>query len=160
MPNWSDLRTMKEREPDTESFQDATSNSLEEKESPDLSLLMIHDCSAKRRSFQCLIRWHIDERLHISIRKIGKLQSSQPRREPRRMGLSLAASLLPVVFAALLLGGCSSPAVRQQRWVAKPGMTFTDSAVFSYNSPKLLPQLAPGFGGAGAAQNSGCTSCR
>ena len=151
---------MKEREPDKESFQDAQSNSLEEKESPDLSLLMNHDCSAKRRSFQCLIRWYIDEKLHISIRKMGNLQSSHPRREPRRVGLSVTSSFLPVVFTAFLLGGCSSPAVRQQRWVAKPGMTFADSAVFSYNSPKLLPQLAPGFGGAGAAQNSGCTSCR
>jgi hypothetical protein len=57
------------------------------------------------------------------------------------------------------LVGCASPAGRQQRWVAKPNMTFSDSAAFSYNSPRLLPQIAPGFG-ADAAQNSGCTSCR
>lgn len=63
-------------------------------------------------------------------------------------------------MAIIFLAGCSSPAVRQQRLVAKPNMLFTDRAVFSYNSPKLLPQLAPGFAGAGGAQNSGCTSCR
>lgn len=151
---------MKERELDTESFQGNQSNPLEEKKSPGLSFLMNHKSSAKSRSFQCLIRWSIDDALRISIRKNGKSQSSQPRRALRRVGLSLTSSFLPVVFTALLLGGCSSPAVRQQRWVAKPGMIFADSAVFSYNSPKLLPQLAPGFGGAGAAQNSGCTSCR
>jgi len=60
----------------------------------------------------------------------------------------------------VLLAGCSSPAVRQQRLVAKPNMLFSDSAAFTYNSPKLLPQLAPGFAGSGGAQNSGCTSCR
>ncbi len=151
---------MKERQLDKESFQGGPSNPLEEKESPDLSFLMNHKSLAKSRSFQCLIRWSIDEMLNIPIRKLGNLRSSQPRREPRRVGLSLTSSFLPVVFTAFLLGGCSSPSVRQQRWVAKPGMTFADSAVFSYNSPKLLPQLAPGFGGAGAAQNSGCTSCR
>jgi hypothetical protein len=60
----------------------------------------------------------------------------------------------------LLLAGCSSPAVREQRLVSKPSMLFSDSVAFSYNSPRLLPQLAPGFAGSGAAQNSGCTSCR
>jgi hypothetical protein len=61
---------------------------------------------------------------------------------------------------AVLLAGCSVPAVRQQRLVAKPGMTFSDSAAFSYNSPRLLPQMATGLSAAGGPQNSGCTSCR
>jgi hypothetical protein len=39
-------------------------------------------------------------------------------------------------------------------------MTFTDSAVFTYNAPRLLPQLAPGYPGGDASQNSGCSSCR
>lgn len=64
------------------------------------------------------------------------------------------------LVALLLLTGCASPAVRQQRMVAKPNMTFSDSAAFTYNSTRLLPQLAPGLGGSGASQNSGCTSCR
>ncbi len=61
---------------------------------------------------------------------------------------------------ALLLAGCASPAVKQQRLVAKPNMIFSDSMAFTYNSSRLFPQLAPGFSGAGASQNSGCTSCR
>jgi hypothetical protein len=65
-----------------------------------------------------------------------------------------------LLFAFIFITGCSSPSVRQQRLVAKPNMLFSDSAVFSYNSPKLLSQLAPGFAGSGGAQNSGCTSCR
>ena len=70
----------------------------------------------------------------------------------------MLSSALPLAVLAFL-AGCSSPAVRQQRLVARPNMTFSDSATLSYNSPRLLPQLAPGFAGSGAAQNSGCTSC-
>ena len=64
------------------------------------------------------------------------------------------------LILAMLLVGCSTAAVRQQRLVAKPNMTFSDSAAFSYNSPRLLGQLATGIASAGGAQNSGCTSCR
>ena len=74
-----------------------------------------------------------------------------------RIALILSGAL---TLVALLLTGCASPAVRQQRFVAKPNMTFSDSAAFTYNSNRLLPQLAPGLGGSGASQNSGCTSCR
>ena len=49
-----------------------------------------------------------------------------------------------LVLMAAALVGCSSPAVRSQRLVAKPNMTFSSSAAFSYNSSKLMPQLAPG----------------
>lgn len=59
-----------------------------------------------------------------------------------------------------VLAGCSLPTASQQRLVARSNMLFSDSAVFTYQSPKLLPQLAPGFAGSGGAQNSGCTSCR
>jgi hypothetical protein len=65
-----------------------------------------------------------------------------------------------VVLVALLAVGCATPAVRQQRLVAKPNMTFSDSAVFNYNSSRLLPQLASGFASSAGSQNSGCTSCR
>lgn len=71
----------------------------------------------------------------------------------------LRSGCLPLAVLALL-AGCSTPAVRQQRLIAKPGMTFSDSVAFTYNSPRLLSQFATGFGGSGAAQNSGCTSCR
>lgn len=67
---------------------------------------------------------------------------------------------LAVILVAAGLVGCSAPAVRQQRLVSRPNMTFSDSPAFIYNSPRLLPQLATGFAGSGAAQNSGCTSCR
>jgi len=77
------------------------------------------------------------------------------------LGRDRAPLVLAVTGAAVLaLAGCSSPAVRQQRLVSRPNMLFSDSPAFTYNSPRLLPQLAPGFAGAGASQNSGCTSCR
>lgn len=56
--------------------------------------------------------------------------------------------------------GCSAMRPSEQRLVAKPNMTFSDSAVFNYNSSRLFPQMATGFAATGAAQNSGCTSCR
>ena len=65
-----------------------------------------------------------------------------------------------LLLVPLVMAGCSTPAVRQQRLVAKPNMTFADSAVFGYNSPRLLPQIGPGFPGGDASQNSGCSSCR
>jgi len=77
-----------------------------------------------------------------------------PKRRPA------VARCLAVPTALLVLAGCSSPAVRQMRLVSKPNMTFSDSTVFTYNSPRLLPQIAPGFPGGDASQNSGCSSCR
>jgi hypothetical protein len=68
--------------------------------------------------------------------------------------------LAPLLLFVLLIGGCSSPAVRQQRLVAKPNMVFSDSSVFNYNSSRLLPQIAPGCASTSGSQNSGCTSCR
>ncbi len=78
---------------------------------------------------------------------------------PRRLRCFTVCAAM-TLLAALVLTGCSTPAVRQQRLVAKPNMTFSDVTVFSYNAPGLLSQVATGFAGAGAAQNSGCTSCR
>lgn len=71
----------------------------------------------------------------------------------------IRSGCLPLAMLALF-AGCSSPAVRQQRLIARSNMTFSDNVAFSYNSPRLLSQFATGFGGSGAAQNSGCTSCR
>jgi hypothetical protein len=64
--------------------------------------------------------------------------------------------------ALLILGlaGCTAMRPSEQRLVAKPNMTFSDSAAFTYNSSRLFPQMATGFAATGGAQNSGCTSCR
>jgi hypothetical protein len=62
-------------------------------------------------------------------------------------------------FAMLGLTGCTTIRPSEQRLVAKPNMTFTDSAALSFNSSRLMSQFATGLGGA-ASQNSGCTSCR
>jgi hypothetical protein len=77
--------------------------------------------------------------------------------ETRLRRFSFAGSLLVV---AMMFIGCSAPAVRQQRLVAKPNMTFSDAAAFQYNSSRLLGQQATGLAGATGPQNSGCTSCR
>lgn len=58
------------------------------------------------------------------------------------------------------LTGCTAMRPGEQRMVAKPNMTFSDSAAFTYNSSRLFPQMATGFAATGGAQNSGCTSCR
>lgn len=95
--------------------------------------------------------------------EIRRIALPRPLDQPARRStgerfprLAFAAGLLLL----LLLTGCAAPAVRQQRLVAKPNMTFTDSAVFSYNASRLLPQMATGLAGSSGAQNSGCTSCR
>ena len=64
-----------------------------------------------------------------------------------------------LLAVAAVLTGCSAPAVRQQRLVAKPNMVFSVSPVFSYSS-SVLPQLETGSAMSGGAQNAGCTSCR
>lgn len=92
-----------------------------------------------------ILSWTAPEVFHVSIRNHGL-----------RL---LRAGCLPLAVLALL-AGCSTPSVRQQRLIARPNMTFSDSVAFTYNSPRLLSQFATGFGGSGAAQNSGCTSCR
>ena len=56
--------------------------------------------------------------------------------------------------------GCTALRPSEQRLVAKPNMTFSDSATLVYNSSRLFPQLASDFASAGGTQNSGCTSCR
>jgi hypothetical protein len=68
-----------------------------------------------------------------------------------------------VALGGLLLGGATGCAVvrpGEQRLVAKPNMTFSEAAAFSYHSSRLFPQMATGFAASGGSQNSGCTSCR
>ncbi len=59
----------------------------------------------------------------------------------------------------LLLGGCANVPVHQQRLVAKPNMTFSDSLVFNYGN-SLQSQIEPGSATTGGAASSGCTSCK
>ena len=98
------------------------------------------------------IKWEENEELILSSRMTPLIPLSFDGKFLRSEALLL---LVPLVMA-----GCSTPAVRQQRLVAKPNMTFSDSAVLTYNSPRLLPQSAPGFPGGDASQNSGCSTCR
>jgi hypothetical protein len=70
------------------------------------------------------------------------------------------ASAIIASAGVFWLTGCTSLRPSDQRLVAKPNMTFSDSATLVYNSSRLFPQLASGFASAGGTQNSGCTSCR
>jgi len=70
------------------------------------------------------------------------------------------AALVVAGAASFGLTGCTALRPSEQRLVAKPNMTFSDSAAWIYNSSRLYPQLASGFATAGGTQNSGCTSCR
>ena len=72
--------------------------------------------------------------------------------------LSFGFGLGALVLSGVI--GCSAVRPGEQRLVARPNMTFEDSAAFSYNSSRLFPQMATGFASSGGTQNSGCTSCR
>jgi hypothetical protein len=154
---------MMERHSADEPSQSAAHNALEENRPGDLSLQMNHKNQALNHSRRLVLRWAGHEAFRVPIRtasRFGRRCAVSPACRVWNHGRRFALSgCLPLVVI-VLLAGCSSPAVRQQRLAAKPNMLFTDSAVFTYNSPKLLPQLAPGFAGSGGAQNSGCTSCR
>ena len=57
------------------------------------------------------------------------------------------------------LSGCRAVPVHQQRHVAKPGMQFSDSPVYS-DASAVLGQIETGAAASGGAQAAGCTSCR
>jgi len=80
----------------------------------------------------------------------------------KRWGSILHRFVLVSLGSLLILSwtGCTALRPSEQRLVAKPNMTFSDSATLVYNSSRLFPQLASGFATAGGTQNSGCTSCR
>ena len=110
-----------------------------------------------------VVNWAAPATFRLPLRNICHLEqrgAPSPVCQKWHRSLRLIRSgCLPLAMLALL-AGCSSPAVRQQRLIARSNMTFSDNVAFSYNSPRLLSQFATGFGGSGAAQNSGCTSCR
>jgi len=72
----------------------------------------------------------------------------------------ITALLALIPPLTLLAAGCAAPSVSQQRLVARPNMTFSDSPAFTYNTSRLSQELAPGMASANTSQNSGCTSCR
>jgi hypothetical protein len=124
---------------------------------------MTHYDQAHNRTRRVVLRWDPPEVFQVPVRTLDRLErrfAACPGRRrwsrARRFAVSLSLSLV----AILSLAGCSAPAVRQQRLVARANMTFSDSAVLTYNTAKLLPQLLPGLASSGGAQNSGCTSCR
>jgi len=68
-------------------------------------------------------------------------------------------ALLAVLTGALLLQGCNTVAVHEQRLLSKPNMTFSDSYLYAYQ-PRLTAQVEPGAAASGGAQAAGCTSCK
>ena len=73
----------------------------------------------------------------------------------RKQDLILLLAMVPALIGA----GCSTVPVHKQRLVSRPGMQFSNSAVFSYQS-KIGPQIESGAAASGGAQAAGCTSCR
>ena len=69
------------------------------------------------------------------------------------------AIICSTLVAVVVLSGCTSVGVHQQRLVSKKNMLFSESAVFSYSS-KVLTQVESGAAATGGAQAAGCTSCR
>ena len=110
------------------------------------------------------IVWVSDDPFELALidksPRLVEPESPQPRSEVRFRGKRFQAATIIVAVALVAVAGCSGPSVAQQRLVAKSNMTFSGSSAFAYNSSRLLPQLASGFGSSGGAQNSGCTSCR
>ena len=83
------------------------------------------------------------------------------RRLTKKIGrfLGLSAFLAGAAVGLQVLTGCASMGVGDQRFVSKPNMEFSRSAVYSYSS-KIMPQIQPGLAVSGGAQASTCTSCR
>ena len=115
----------------------------------------------RRDRRRLVIAWPFDVAFRATIHQPPPIRPAAPNSRTlmivRANRFAVAGSCAALAFA---LAGCSTPAVRQQRLVAKPNMTFSDSAAFQYNSFRLLTQQATGLAGAGGPQNSGCTSCR
>ena len=62
----------------------------------------------------------------------------------QRFALASLGSLLILSWT-----GCTALRPSEQRLVARPNMTFSDSATLVCNSSRLFPQLASGFATAG-----------
>ena len=118
---------------------------------------VIHHRDYRRR---LAIAWPSDVAFRATIHQPPPIRPDAPDARTLmivRVNRFAAGSCVLLAFA---LAGCSTPAVHQQRLVAKPNMIFSESAAFQYNSFRLLTQQATGLAGSGGPQNSGCTSCR
>ncbi|HEY2952550.1 MAG TPA: hypothetical protein VGK40_08210 [Verrucomicrobiae bacterium] len=70
-----------------------------------------------------------------------------------------AALRVWLLLTGLVVCGCGTVGVEQQRLVSKPNMQFSQSAVYRYSS-KIMPQIQPGLAASGGALPSSCTACR
>jgi len=73
-----------------------------------------------------------------------------------------AASLTQPILCApvlLLLAGCSTVGIEQQRLLSKPNMQFNEVRAFA-DPTRIASQLEPGRVVTGGAQASVCASCR
>jgi len=110
---------------------------------------MNHTKQARSRPpYRLGLKWTAHKVFHLPIR------TGLRKGGPGRIASCLLAA--GIVF----LPGCSAPAVRQQRLVARPNMTFDDSVIFAYHASKLIGQMERGYAGSGDAANAGCTSCK
>lgn len=142
---------------------DAPSDVREEIEGSMLSLPMNRTPRLRAARRPLVISWLPKASFFVPVgRRATALETRvvNPRVRAWKRIRRVALGSIWVIITAIGLAGCSSPAVRQQRLVSKTGMTFSDSAVQNYNSPRLLPQIASGFPGGDASQNSGCSTCR
>lgn len=149
--------------PDDPEGADTPSNVREEIEGSMLSLPMNRTPRLRAARRPLVISWQPKASFVVPVGRRATVPERcvlTPRLRPwKRIGRFALGSIV-MSLTAIGLAGCSSPAVRQQRLVSKTGMTFSDSAVQNYNSPRLLPQIASGFPGGDASQNSGCSTCR
>ncbi len=91
--------------------------------------------------------------------RLSKLVELGKIKGPMQLRHCFNCHVLLLSVAALLCAGCAHVGPQHQRLLSKSNMTFSDSAVFSYQD-KLLPQVEPGSAFSGGAQASGCTSCK
>ena len=72
-------------------------------------------------------------------------------------GLLVWASLAGFILVGSL--GCGTVPVSEQRLLAKPGMTFSDSYVWKYRSG-IVARVEPGSAFSGGSAAAGCASCK
>ena len=72
---------------------------------------------------------------------------------------SYASGVAVLGWLVVAGSGCATIELHEQRFLAKPSMEFSDSAVFSDYSA-LLPQVQSGLAISGGSQPTTCTACR
>ena len=105
--------------------------------------------------------FHVRIRATCQVEQEGNLRlrpSSVVFKRRLRTGGWLAI-VCSTLVAVVVLNGCTSVGVHQQRLVSKKNMLFSESAIFNYSS-KVLTQVESGAAATGGAQAAGCSSCR